>query len=431
ARQPSNGYVTKHRRKDGSVISVEISSRVIMFDGREAKLALANDITERKKLEAQFLRAQRIEGIGTLATGMAHDLNNILAPILISAGTLRWGLSADEQEKAINRIEVSVKRGAGIIQQVLTFGRGLNGERAPINAAELIDEVTRIVTRTFPKDIVVSIRVDEGLWTATGDRTQIHQVLLNLCVNARDAMPAGGKLSLEAENCVLTEAEARIDPLAQPGPYVRITVTDTGHGIPADIINRIFDPFFTTKGVGKGTGLGLSTVMGIVKNHGGFVRVYSEPGKGASFRVCLPAEAGAGAADVPAAPAKSARGRGELILLVDDEAGIREVARHTLENHGYRVATAANGEEAVSRYLEHRDQIRLVMTDMMMPVMDGPGLIRTLRVLDRNLKVIPMSGLEDVDREAELAGLGAAEILPKPFETRQLLERVRKCLGGR
>ena len=312
---------------------MEISSRVITFGGREAKLALANDITEKKKLEAQFLRAQRIEGIGTLATGMAHDLNNILAPILISAGTLRWDLSPEEHEKAISRIEASVKRGAGIIQQVLTFGRGLNGERVAIHVGEVVDEVMRIVERTFPKGVTVTSQVEEGLWTVMGDRTQIHQVLLNLCVNARDAMPDGGRLSIRARNVMLTEARPALPAPAPPGPYLLLQVSDTGCGISADNRERIFDPFFTTKDIGKGTGLGLSTVLGIVKSHQGAVMVESELGKGTTFRALLPATAEAVQNSTPYEPPELPRGEGEAVLIVDDEpdivSGMKDPARAT------------------------------------------------------------------------------------------------------
>jgi two-component system cell cycle sensor histidine kinase/response regulator CckA len=319
ARRPSNGLILRHRKKDGSLITVEISSRVITFDGREAKLALANDITERKKLEAQFLRAQRMEGIGTLATGMAHDLNNILAPILISAGTLRWDLSPEEQEKTIARIENSVKRGAAIIQQVLTFGRGLNGERVPLQVGEVVNEVARIAEHTFPKDITVSSQCDEGLWGVVGDRTQIHQVLLNLCVNARDAMPNGGKLSLRARNIMLTEARPALPSPAQPGPYLLLQVSDTGCGIGPEDRERIFDPFFTTKEIGKGTGLGLSTVLGIVKSHQGAIMVESEPGCGTTFRALLPASSEAVQSVAPYVAPELPRGDGEAVLIVDDE----------------------------------------------------------------------------------------------------------------
>jgi signal transduction histidine kinase/CheY-like chemotaxis protein len=432
ARLPSNGYVTKHRKKDGSVISVEISSRVIMFDGREAKLALANDITERKKLEAQFLRAQRIEGIGTLATGMAHDLNNILAPILISAGTLRWGLSADEQEKAINRIEVSVKRGAGIIQQVLTFGRGLNGERAPINAAELIDEVTRIVTRTFPKDIVVSIRVDEGLWTATGDRTQIHQVLLNLCVNARDAMPNGGKLMLRARNVNLTEARPALPSPARPGPYLMLQVSDSGCGIAAEDRERIFDPFFTTKDIGKGTGLGLSTVLGIVKSHHGAVMVESELGKGTTFRALLPASPETVPDAAPYEPPQLPRGDGEAVLIVDDEPDIVSGVTAVLEQQNYRVLVAKNGIEALAVVQRYGAAINAMVTDIMMPEMDGVQLIRVLRKIHPRLQIIASSGLGTEQggsmRAPELEALNVRSFLVKPYDVSKLLAELHTLL---
>ena len=291
--------------------SAPASSR---FDGREAKLALANDITEKKKLEAQFLRAQRIEGIGTLATGMAHDLNNILAPILISAGTLRWDLSPEEQEKAISRIEASVKRGAGIIQQVLTFGRGLNGERVAIHAGEVVEEVVRIVGRTFPKDIVVTAQVEDGLWTVMGDRTQIHQVLLNLCVNARDAMPNGGKISLARAQRHVDRSPAGPARARPPGALsVCCRFPTPAAAFRRRDRERIFDPFFTTKEIGKGTGLGLSTVLGIVKSHQGAVMVESEVGKGTTFRAFLPAYSRSRAKRHALCPPELPRGNGEAV----------------------------------------------------------------------------------------------------------------------
>jgi PAS domain S-box-containing protein len=314
-RQITNGLIGRHRKKDGSIITVEICARVIRFDGREAKLSLAHDITERQKLEAQFLRAQRMESIGTLATGMAHDLNNILAPILISAGTLRWDLPPEEQEKAVSRIEASVKRGAAIIQQVLTFGRGLNGERVAIHAGELMDEVARIIGRTFPKNIIVTSKAEAGLWTVLGDRTQLHQVLLNLCVNARDAMPNGGKLALRARNVLLTEARPALPSPAPPGPYLLLQVSDTGCGIAPKDRERIFDPFFTTKEIGKGTGLGLSTVLGIIKSHQGFIMVESHRGRGTTFRALLPVSPEAVQRAAPHAPLELPDSDVEAVLI--------------------------------------------------------------------------------------------------------------------
>lgn len=432
ARRPTNGFVSVHRKKDGGIITVEISSRFIMFDGREAKLGLVNDITEKKKLEAQFLRAQRIEGIGTLATGMAHDLNNILAPILISAGTLRWGLAPQEQEKAINRIEVSVKRGAAIIQQVLTFGRGMNGERVALNAGDVVDEVVRIVGRTFPKDIAVNARIDPGLWAIIGDRTQVHQVLLNLCVNARDAMPSGGKLVVRARNITLTEARPALPSPARPGPYLLLQVSDTGCGISPEDRERIFDPFFTTKEVGKGTGLGLSTVLGIVKSHHGAVMVDSELGKGTTFRALFPASPEAVQNTTPFVPPELPRGEGEAVLIVDDEPEIICGMRTLLEQHNYRVLVAKNGLEALSVMQQYGTAIDAVVTDIMMPEMDGVQLIRVLRKMQPGLHIIASSGLGTEQggsvRAQELDALGVKSFLAKPYAVDQLLAALHGSL---
>jgi two-component system, cell cycle sensor histidine kinase and response regulator CckA len=425
ARRPANGFITRHRKKDGSVITVEISSRVITFNGREAKLALAYDVTEKKKLEAQLLRAQRIEGIGTLATGMAHDLNNILAPILMSAGTLRWSLAPEEQEKAINRIEVSVKRGAGIIQQVLTFGRGLNGERVAIHVGEVMEEVVRIIGRTFPKDITVASQAEAGLWTVMGDRTQIHQVLLNLCVNARDAMANGGKLSLRVRNVMLTETRPALPVPAPPGPYLLLQVSDTGCGIALEDRERIFDPFFTTKEIGKGTGLGLSSVLGIIKSHQGAITVDSEVGMGTTFRVLLPATPEAVQSTEPYVPPDLPRGEGEAVLIVDDEPEVISGMKALLEQQNYRVLVAKNGLEALAVIHRHGQAIHAVVTDIMMPEMDGVELIRVLRKLHPRLKIIASSGLGTEKggsfRMEELEALSVKSFLAKPYTMDKLL----------
>ena len=434
---PSNCFVTRHRKKDGSVIDVEVICQTITFDGRETKLALANDITrrkqaedrihqqamlldlahdaifvrdlegriqfwnkgaeglygwtaaeavgvtiaklfprkdmdtssfeaaekavlekgewsgelrnhtkagqeviadsrwtllrndagtarsvlvintditEKKKLEAQFLRSQRMEGIGTLATGMAHDLNNILAPILMSAGTLRWELTPEDRELAITRIEMSVKRGAEIIQQVLTFGRGVTGERVAINPVALMMEMTQIIGQTFSKDISIELDARNEVWPIIGDKTQIHQVLLNLCINARDAMARGGKLSLSAANIVVDEHYPVLHTPARSGSFVLLSVSDTGCGIPRENMERIFDPFFTTKEFGKGTGLGLSTVLGIVKSHQGLVAVDSELNRGTTFKILLPAKLETGDKQTSKAPvALSVRNGKEIV----------------------------------------------------------------------------------------------------------------------
>jgi PAS domain S-box-containing protein len=252
-------------------------------------VGIGRDITDKKHLEEQFLRAQRMESIGRLATGIAHDLNNILAPILISTALLRQKVQDDEGLEMLTRLEASAKRGADIIKQVLGFGRGLEGQLLPVNPKLLIKDVIRITTETFSKSIQIETDVAPDACFVSGDMTQLHQVLLNLCVNARDAMPKGGKLSLKVRNFTADTHFVSLNPEAKPAAYVLFEVADTGHGVPPEIRERIFEPFFTTKELGKGTGLGLSTTLSIVKSHHGFILVGSEPGKGSNFQVYLPA----------------------------------------------------------------------------------------------------------------------------------------------
>jgi PAS domain S-box-containing protein len=397
-------------------------------------LIIDTDITEKKKLEAQFLRAQRMEGIGTLATGMAHDLNNILAPILMSAGYLRWDITPDEREKAIGRIELSVKRGAEIIQQVLTFGRGIDGERVAVKPKELVAEIGEIIGQTFPKNITLSVSSQPDLWLLMGDRTQIHQVLLNLCVNARDAMPKGGTLTLRVNMVTLTEPMAALPVPAQPGPYIVFEVTDTGSGISPVDRERIFDPFFTTKEVGKGTGLGLSTALGIVQSHHGVVLVESELQRGTTFRVFFPASPRAAHKETSEIDAVPPHGNGEVILIVDDEPDIVSGMQKMLERHNYRVFTALNGEKAMDVIGRNEQKIDVLVTDMMMPEMDGMALIRAVRGLFPELKIIASSGLgTDMGGNAranELKTLGVAAFLPKPYSTNKLLNTIYQLLNG-
>lgn len=398
--------------------------------GRISQLvATAVDITERKKLEQQFLRAQRMEAIGTLASGVAHDLNNILAPMLMGASLLKNKLTSEREQAILSIIENGAQRGAGIIRQLLTFSRGTEAARKSVQLRHLINDMVQLAQETFPRNLELERTVPADLWTVNADPTQLHQVLMNLCVNARDAMPDGGKLTLAAENVRLSEAQAKLNPQAKPGPYVVLTVRDTGEGIPQAIIERIFDPFFTTKPEGKGTGLGLSTVLAIAKNHGGFVTVYSEPGKGSVFKVYLPAAEAPGAT-VAADATDVPRGNGELVLLVDDEPGLREATRLVLEENDYRVLTATNGEEGVREFLARRDEVRAVVTDMMMPVMDGMDLIRAIRLVAERLPIVGMSGLDEIKRRDELAAMGVREVLVKPCEPRLLLQALHAGISA-
>lgn len=391
-------------------------------------VGVAQDITERKQLEAQFLRSQRMEAIGTLSGGVAHDLNNILAPMLMAAGLLKERVTDEHDREMLTMVERSARRGADIIRQLLTFSRGVDGERVPLPLRHLIKEIGGIVRETFPRDITLIDRVPSELWPVVADATQLHQVLVNLCVNARDAMPDGGTLSIGAENVELTADDVPVAREAVPGRYVVITVADTGVGIDPTITDRIFDPFFTTKDLGKGTGLGLSTVLGIVRSHRGFITMTSTPTKGSSFRVYLPA-----AAVEPEEPAVVSAeplpmGRGETILVVDDEQPIREATRLVLEQQNYRVVTATDGQAAVSLFLAERDKVHLLLTDVMMPHMGGAALIRALRLVNPQLKVIAISGLDPEGKRAELAALGITEILPKPCGPKTLLDAIHRGL---
>jgi PAS domain S-box-containing protein len=429
------GELRKHTH---SGQEVTVSSRWTLLRDEHGQprsvLIIDTDITEKKKLESQFLRAQRIEGIGTLATGMAHDLNNILAPILMSAGYLRWDILPEEREKAIGRIELSVKRGAEIIQQVLTFGRGIDGERVAVEPADLLAEIAEIIGQTFPKNIKLSVASPPDLCPLLGDRTQIHQVLLNLCVNARDAMPKGGQLSLRVSTTTLAAPMAALPTPAQPGPYIVFEVADTGCGIPAADRERIFDPFFTTKEIGKGTGLGLSTALGIVQSHHGVVLVESEVNRGTTFKVFLPASPNSAREHTSKVNPLSPRGSGEVVLIVDDEPDVVEGMRQLLEQHNYHVCTARNGEEALDMVGRQQHKIDALVTDIMMPAMDGVTLIRAVRTAMPKLKIIASSGLgTDMGgsfRAQELKSLGVASFLPKPYGSEKLLAMLHQLLGG-
>ncbi len=393
-------------------------------------LAIDTDITERKKLESELLRAQRMESIGMLAGGVAHDLNNALAPVLMATELLQSGCTDPQQRHLLGLIRAGADRGAAMVKQVLTFARGAEGKRGHVQVKHVLREIEDLARQTFPKSISIQTEPTRDLWPLIADPTQLHQVLLNLCVNARDAMPLGGKLTLSATNMEVDESYARMTSHdMKPGPFVVLSVTDTGTGMPPEVCARIFDPFYTTKSSDKGTGLGLSTVQSIVKNHGGFVTVRSTPGVGTEFKVHLPAEAGA-AVQTTAAP-KPARpmGSGELILVVDDESAIRNIAAQTLQTFGYRVLTAADGAQAVAICAQHRDSLRAMLVDMSMPIMDGNAAIHAARTLAPNIKAIAASGLDPSSRETSTAQRVVADAtLNKPYSADELLQAVHDVL---
>jgi PAS domain S-box-containing protein len=391
--------------------------------------AITSDITEKKKIESQLLRSQRMESIGTLASGIAHDLNNILAPIMMSAQILHDIVPPDSRSLT-SAIEEAAQRGSDIVKQVLTFARGIEGERVSLQPRHLIREVQEIIQETFARSITVRSNAPRDLWTITGDSTQVHQILLNLSINARDAMPDGGLLRIDAENLTVDECDTAMHPDCKPGHYVVISVTDTGTGIPPNIIDKIFDPFFTTKEIGKGTGLGLSTVIGIAKGHGGFVKVYSELGKGTSFRVYLPASPDAKALAPAKAHTVSPTGNGEWILIADDESAVRKITETMLRRNGYNVLAAADGVDALSIYAERRADIRIVITDVMMPLLDGTKLTRALRKMNNDVAIIAATGQADEFRQSELRQLGVKTVLIKPYRTDKLLTALHETLNG-
>jgi PAS domain S-box-containing protein len=420
----------RQRRSDGRDAIVQSRwSLVHDAEGKPASiLDVATDITDKKQLEARYHHAQRLEIMGTLAGGIAHDLNNVLTPVAMSIELLQSRTADDKTLRLLSTIDMSVKRGADIVKQVLTFARGVEGERVALQPKHLLREMEKIMESTFPKNIDIRSDVAKSLWTAQGDATQLHQVLMNLCVNARDAMPRGGVLELHAANVTLDEEGARIHPHAHPGTYVLLSVADTGTGIPDDVIEKIFDPFFTTKEVGKGTGLGLSTVLGIVDSHGGFITVASEVGKGTEFRVYIPSGGTAVQAVARSEIQRLPTGHGELILVVDDETSIREMTKDMLETFGYQVLAAKDGMEAILHYDRHRAEINLVVTDMMMPNMDGGAVIRVLKRINPDVRIVAVSGLAEGEGMMDAEKDVVRAFLSKPYRAEELLKTIEQAL---
>ncbi|HEX6178955.1 MAG TPA: PAS domain S-box protein [Thermoanaerobaculia bacterium] len=420
----------KQRKKNGTVIDVEVAASNFVFSGRAACLVLAIDVTEKRRIEQEFLRAQRMESIGTLAGGIAHDVNNLLMPMTMGVSLLRRDHPTERGLRVLDNIETSVSRTKALVQQLLSFARGADGTRIPLQISEVIREVEAIVKSTFPKDISLRLYERPDLWWIDGDPTQVHQVILNLCVNARDAMPKGGMLTIATKNVEIDEFLASIHRDLRAGPHVLIEVADQGSGMSPETIERIFDPFFTTKPKGHGTGLGLSTVAAIVRGHNGSILTYSEPGKGTMFKIYIPARAAVNddCAVADDTVSEQLRGAGELILVVDDETSVLGITQMTLEGFGYRVVTARDGAEAVALYATHRQEIAAVITDMMMPVMDGSGLIAALRRLSTSVPIIAASGLHDDPRLLTTTSGDVQDFLQKPFAAPDLLRSLGRLL---
>src|SRR5208283_3996409 len=396
-----------------------------------ARLNFLADITEKKLLEEKFLHAQRLESIGMLAAGIAHDLNNVLAPIMFAEPLLRASLSTPRDLKILDTFKKCAERGAGLVRQILGFVHSTAGEVQPTQVKHIPRDIISVIEETFPKSIELQHSIPSHLWPALGNATQIHQVLLNLCVNARDAMTKGGTLRITATNRRLNAKEADAIPGGRPGAWLVLEVTDTGTGIPPDVLEKIRTPFFTTKDIGKGTGLGLSTVRGIVANHHGFVELRTEVGRGTTFRVFLPAVESELPRTSTASPFDIPDGQGELILLVDDDAAIRSIGTAILEKHGYRVVSCVDGVEAIVLFITRAGEISLAITDVDMPRLGGTELARTLSQIRPDIRLLAISGMspDKTGGSAVSAAIKATHaFLLKPFDEKCLLGAVHRLL---
>jgi signal transduction histidine kinase/CheY-like chemotaxis protein len=425
------GELRMHNRSRQPLIVESRQSLIRDEAGKpKARLFINSDITDRKRLEEQFLRAQRMENIGMLAAGIAHDLNNMLAPILLAAPMLRDHVSDPGALGLLSTLERSAERGANLVRQILAFAHGATGEQRLLQVKHVLRDISAVIAATFPKSIRLEDYIPSDLWPILGNPTQIHQVVLNLCVNARDAMPDGGTMRLRAENRVLDAAAANAIEGGRPGHFLVLHVEDTGTGIPPEIVARMWEPFFTTKEVGKGTGLGLSTVRGIIESHNGFVQFMTALGSGSSFHIYLPAAEGAATDRHSPTSRPLPPGRGELILVVDDERHIRDMTMTMLTRNGYRAILAADGAEAASVFAQRAAEIRLVITDLQMPNLDGATLGRALRRINPATKMLMVTGLSSPtgpppeNKSEEYADA----ILHKPFKPETLLAKVHELL---
>ncbi len=393
-------------------------------DGENQSILIINtDITDKKNIETQLLRSQRLDSLGKLASGIAHDLNNVLTPITVSIELLLRKVNDEGIVKILKNLESGAERGKEIVKQVLTFSRGYAGEKSIIDPSDALGEIRRIIKDTISSNIQVTFTEEKTHLSIEADPTQIHQVILNLIVNACDAMPSGGSLNVTLTSFEADENFCKSHLDAKPGQYVVYSVSDTGFGISSESIEKIFEPFFTTKEIGKGTGHGLSTVFSIVKSHGGFISVYSELNAGSEFKIFLPVVFSKRIKKISKLEFDYS-GNGELILLVDDDESIQSAVKEMLVANGYNVIIASNGQEAVDLFSGSNGDIGLVLTDMMMPKMDGISTIRKLKVINPNVRIIASSGLNEEIYSVELNKNRVKSFLHKPYTAKDLLKAV-------
>jgi PAS domain S-box-containing protein len=425
---PPESYRFRIRNQSGAELLVELSTMRISWEGRPATLNFLRDITKQQRIEEQMQRAQRMESIGTLAGGVAHDFNNLLTGIQGRTELIRGECEAGRQPALthLQAIEEHVQSAMDLSKQLLGLAQGGKYEVLPTDVNGLVASSLKLFGR-MGKELTIRKRLARDLWSAEVDRVQIEQVLLNLFVNAWQAMPEGGELCVETANAILDADEAAQNEV-EPGRFVRVAVADSGIGMDQATRERIFDPFFTTKEMGRGTGLGLASSYGILRNHGGCIDVTSQPGQGATFTFYLPASSAEPAAKAQAGDAV-AQGA-ETILLVDDEAMVREVGQELLEAVGYRVLAAANGREALGLYARHQKGIDLVLLDLVMAEMNGKETYYRLRELDGNVRVLLTSGYSSHEDAPSLLRDGCAGFIQKPYRVEDLSRKIREILDS-
>jgi len=408
----------------------EAATSIVMFQGKPAMQGVFKDVTEQERLEQQLQQAQKMEAIGTLAGGIAHDFNNLLQAILGYTQILTMEKGENDPDLSrLQQIENSAMRASELTQQLLAFSRKVESKLRPVDLNLEVKQVEKLLKRTIPKMISIELHLQKNLQVVNADPAQVEQVMMNLGVNARDAMPEGGKLIIETENAFLDEHYCRTHPGAAVGQYVCLSMTDTGDGMDRETLDHIFEPFYTTKEVGKGTGLGLSMVYGIVKSHRGYIMCYSEPGAGSTFKIYLPAVEEE-RREQEAEPEREAQIEGgeETILLVDDEELLRDIGKEILEQFGYAVVTAPDGETALKLYAERKQEISLVILDLMMPGMGGKQCLEQLLATASDTKVVIASGYSVNGPAKATLKAGAKGFIKKPFELKQMLKVVREVL---
>ena len=425
------GEVKQFAKGDREIVVEKRRSALKDDEGRViGQVVINTDVTELRKQEQVDRRNQRLESIGTLTGGIAHDLNNVLTPILMGARLLQREQPAENRRQLLETIRASAERGAEMIRQLLSFAGGGPAERQNVDVSRVVDEVVGMLRHTLPKSITIEVDCPLDLWSVAGDPTELSQVLMNLAVNARDAMPEGGSLQFTLANAQLASSRPTVAASLPPGPYVTLSISDTGHGIPPEIVERVFDPFFTTKAQGHGTGLGLATSLGIVRTHGGSMSVYSEPGQGTRFTIYVPATPTEAEVAAEASREAAAPSCGETVLVIDDEPLLVDMARFTLQGAGYHVLTAPGGAEGIALFQERRAEIAAILVDMMMPGIDGQATIDAVRAIDAAIPIVATSGLRRPDT-GEQRIRDAQAFLAKPYTDEQLLGTIRQAIDQR